>query len=61
MKTKTHYHVIESSRGLFGWHGCYDTLQEAEQEAKRLEGFFSDCEFYVEAWPTNNEPNYINC
>lgn len=61
MKTKTYYHVIESSRGLIGCHGTYNTLQEAEQEAKRLAGFFPDCQFYIESLPTPNEPNYINC
>jgi hypothetical protein len=61
MKTRTYYHVIESFRGLVGWHGCYDTLQEAEQEAKRLSDFFPNCEFYVDVLPTSKEPNYINC
>ena len=61
MKTKTYYHIIEESFGLFGWHGYRDTFEEAYAEAKRLSMLFHDCFFYVEELHTKNEPNYINC
>lgn len=56
----TYYHVIEQWADNFAHVGSYDTQIRAEEEAKRRQEMFPKCFFFVEAWPTTEEPPYIN-
>lgn len=61
MKTqKTYYHVIENGGyGRIGWHGYYDSLQDAKNRVDELSEMFTRPEFYVEATNSKKEPNFI--
>jgi hypothetical protein len=59
-KRKVYYHVLEEGQyGNVGHQGYYDTLQEAENEVRRLSGFFPNNYFYV--WESNSkrEPEVV--
>ncbi len=60
MAKRTYYHVLEyGSYGSIGWQGYYDTMEEAQKEANRLQGFFPDLTF--EVWVSNSkrEPEIV--
>jgi len=60
MAKTIYYHVLEyGSYGNIGWQGCYDTKEEAEKEANRLQGFFPNQTF--EVWMSNSkkEPEIV--
>ena len=53
---KTYYHVIEDVGGEKGHQGVYDTKEEAEKRAERLQDMFPRSFFYVEASNSKAEP-----
>jgi hypothetical protein len=58
MRTKKiYYHVLEDAGyGRIGHQGYFDTLEEAQKEAKRLADYFPRNYFYVESSNSKNEP-----
>jgi hypothetical protein len=57
--TEMYYHVIEDVDGEKGWQGAYDTQEEAEKRADRLQDMFPRSFFYVEAYDSASEPYNI--
>jgi hypothetical protein len=57
--TKMYYHVIEDVDGEKGWQGAYDTQEEAEKRADKLQDMFPRSFFYVEAYDSASEPYNI--
>jgi hypothetical protein len=57
--TKMYYHVIEDVDGEKGWQGAYDTQDEAEKRADKLQDMFPRSFFYVEAYDSASEPYNI--
>ena len=57
--TKMYYHVIEDVDGEKGWQGAYDTQEEAEKRADKLQDMFPKSFFYVEAYDSASEPYNI--
>jgi hypothetical protein len=57
--TKMYYHVIEDVDGEKGWQGAYDTQDEAEKRADKLQDMFPKSFFYVEAYDSASEPYNI--
>lgn len=57
--TKMYYHVIEDVDGEKGWQGAYDTQEEAQKQADKLQDMFPRSFFYVEAYDSASEPNDI--
>jgi hypothetical protein len=54
-----YYHVIEDVDGEKGWQGAYDTQEEAEKRADKLQDMFPRSFFYVEAYDSASEPYNI--
>ena len=57
--TEMYYHVIEDVDGEKGWQGAYDTQEEAEKRADKLQDMFPRSFFYVEAYDSASEPYNI--
>ena len=56
-KAKNFYHVLEDcGLGLIGSHGYYLTLEEAQEEADRLQSFFPKSYFSVFMSDSKAEP-----
>ncbi len=53
---KNYYHIIEENYDLIGWHGCYESTQEAKKEICRLQDLFEDVYFYVYQSNDHDEP-----
>jgi len=54
---KNYYHIIEEKNyDLIGWHGCYESIQEAEKEICRLQDLFEDVYFYIHQSNDHGEP-----
>jgi hypothetical protein len=59
-KRKIYYHVLEEGHyGNVGHQGYYDTLEEAEKEIKRLNGYFPNNFFYVFTSNSYKEPEVV--
>lgn len=57
---KTYYHVIErGSYDNIGYHGYYDTLEEAQKRINELEEMFDDVFFEVFISLSKKEPPII--
>jgi hypothetical protein len=57
---RTYYHVIEDCGNYnIGAHGFYNTKEEAEKEAARLQGYFPNNFFYVHTSNSKKEPEFI--
>ena len=54
-----YYHILQYDGNDVGYHGYYDTPEEAEKEADSLSNMFSDSNFQI--WPSNssNEPEVV--
>jgi hypothetical protein len=54
---KVYYHVLEDGGyGNIGYHGYYDTQEEAQKRADNLSEMFPNLEFYVESSNSTQEP-----
>lgn len=54
---KVYYHVLEDGGyGNIGYHGYYDTQEEAQKRADNLSEMFPNLEFYVESSNSTEEP-----
>jgi hypothetical protein len=52
-----YYHVLEDGGyGNIGYHGYYDTQEEAQKRADNLSEMFPNLEFYVESSNSTQEP-----
>ena len=57
---KLYYHILEyGSYGEIGYQGYYLTLDEAQNEALRLQGYFPDSAFVVEVSDSKYEPTNV--
>jgi len=57
LKAKMYFHVLEDGGyGNIGHQGVYDTKEEAQDRADRLQDMFPDSFFYVEASDSEDEP-----
>lgn len=55
-----YHHVIEDSGyGDVGTHGYYRTIEEAQAEAKRLQGFFPQYTFWVYSSTSKRQPEFV--
>ena len=52
------FYVIQNVNGSFSIQDYFKTEKEAEEEVKRLEGFFPNDDFFVEY--SEGEPKFIN-
>jgi len=56
-KEKMYYHVLEdSSYGNIGWHGYFESKEEADKVVKKLSDFFPKYYYYIEIYKSKKEP-----
>lgn len=57
---RTFYHIIEDcGYGRIGSQGYYLTQEQAEKEAQRLQGYFTQHFFYIYPSTSAREPEFI--